>query len=229
MAQQRTLAPSGPIESSELDSGSAPSMGTRRCVGLKPVSPHSADGMRTEPPVSLPIATAAMPSVTDTAAPLLEPPGMRRPARSQGLAGVPQCGLRPRPENANSLMLVRPTITAPAAIRRSMTGALRTAGGASRNTAEPAVVTSPATSNKSFTETGMPSSGERTMPAARRVSLARAAARARSRLRCVNTRAPSPAASCARAKAASARVSAVVRPVAKSAASDSRVWRSVIF
>jgi hypothetical protein len=64
-------------------------------------------------------------------------------------------------------MLVRPTITAPAAIRRSMTGALRSAGGASFSTTEPAVVTCPATSNKSLTDTGNPSSGERTMPAAR--------------------------------------------------------------
>ena len=80
------------MESSELDSGSAPAVGTRRCVGLKPASPHSADGMRTEPPVSEPMPTTAMPSVTDTAAPLEEPPGMR-PApldsRPQGLRGVP--------------------------------------------------------------------------------------------------------------------------------------------
>ena len=90
MAQQRTLAASGPIESSEVDSGSAPSVGTRRCVGLKPVSPHSADGMRTEPPVSEPMPTTAMPSVTDTAAPLDEPPGMRPPSlRSHGFFGVP--------------------------------------------------------------------------------------------------------------------------------------------
>ena len=90
MAQQRTLAASGPMESSEVDSGTVPSIGTRRCVGLKPVSPQSADGMRTEPPVSEPMPTTAMPSVTDTAAPLDEPPGMRPPpARSHGFFGVP--------------------------------------------------------------------------------------------------------------------------------------------
>ena len=89
MAQQRTEAASGPIESSAVDKGSAPSIGIRRAVGLNPASPHSADGMRTEPPVSVPTAATAMPSVTDTAAPDDEPPGMRPVARSHGLRGVP--------------------------------------------------------------------------------------------------------------------------------------------
>ena len=65
----------------------APSRGTRYCVGLKPTSPHSAAGMRTEPPVSVPIATAAMPSATEIGAPAEEPPGIR--LRSKGLPGVP--------------------------------------------------------------------------------------------------------------------------------------------
>ncbi len=98
MAQQRTEAASGPTESSAADSGSTPSIGTRRAVGLKPVSPQSAEGMRTEPPVSVPTAATAMPSVTDTAPPDEEPPGMRPVARSQGFRGVPWCGLMPRPE-----------------------------------------------------------------------------------------------------------------------------------
>ena len=45
--------------------------------------------MRTEPPVSVPSPTAAMPSDTDTAAPEDEPPGIRPVARSQGERGVP--------------------------------------------------------------------------------------------------------------------------------------------
>jgi hypothetical protein len=44
--------------------------------------PHKAAGMRHEPPVSVPSAPNAMPSVTDTAAPEDEPPGMRPAARS---------------------------------------------------------------------------------------------------------------------------------------------------
>ena len=75
-AQQATLTPIGPIESRLVDSGVAPSRGTRYCVGLNPTRPHSAAGMRTEPPVSVPIATAAMPSATETGAPAEEPPGI---------------------------------------------------------------------------------------------------------------------------------------------------------
>jgi hypothetical protein len=51
--------------------------------------PHSAVGMRQEPPVSVPSAPTAMASVTDTAAPDEEPPGIRPAARSNGLRGVP--------------------------------------------------------------------------------------------------------------------------------------------
>ncbi len=87
MAQQATLLASGPIESSVVDSGIAPSREMRNCVGLNPVTPHSAAGTRTEPPVSVPIATTACPSATETGAPADDPPGMR--LRSYGLPGVP--------------------------------------------------------------------------------------------------------------------------------------------
>ena len=49
--------------------------------------PHSAPGMRVEPPVSVPIAISHMWSAAATAAPDDEPPGTR--ARSAGLPGVP--------------------------------------------------------------------------------------------------------------------------------------------
>ena len=88
-AQQSTLRPSGPMESSECDSGVAPTLGTRAMVGLKPVMPQNAAGMRQDPPVSDPIVAAAIPSATLTAPPEVEPPGMRPAARSQGAAGVP--------------------------------------------------------------------------------------------------------------------------------------------
>ena len=88
--------------------------------------PHSAAGMRTEPPVSLPMAISAMRSPTVTAAPEDEPPGTR--ARSRGLAGVPKCGLAPMAPSANSVMLVLATITAPPARRRRTTGASAAAG-----------------------------------------------------------------------------------------------------
>ncbi|MNT15258.1 hypothetical protein D3C72_1503030 [compost metagenome] len=86
-AQQATERASGPAESSEVDNGTAPSNGTRRALGLKPVSPQNALGMRIEPPVSVPSAATAMPSATLTAPPEVEPPAMQ--ASSNGVRGVP--------------------------------------------------------------------------------------------------------------------------------------------
>ena len=165
--------------SSVKESGNAPPVGTRCRVGLKPTSPHSAAGMRVEPPVSLPTAISHMPSTTATAPPEVEPPGMR--ARSAGLPGVPKCGLTPTPENANSVMLVLATITAPAAQRRLTTTASARAGlPSSSSSFDPARVTSPATSNKSLMVTIAPSSGPSATPVRARLSAASAAARAAS-------------------------------------------------
>ena len=127
-AHSATVFAIGPIESSVNDSGNAPSVGTRCLLGFQPTMPHSAAGMRVEPPVSVPIAISHMPSATATAPPEVEPPGTR--ARSNGLPGVPKCGLAPTPENANSLMLVLATITAPAARSRCTTGASAVASSA---------------------------------------------------------------------------------------------------
>ena len=96
LAQSATLRPSGPIESSVKLSGNAPSVGMRCRLGLKPTIPHNAAGIRTEPPVSLPMAISQRPSEAATAAPADEPPGTR--ARSRGLPGVPKCGLAPMAE-----------------------------------------------------------------------------------------------------------------------------------
>ncbi len=82
VAQQATVGASGPTESRVVESGNAPARGTRARVGLNPAMPHSAAGMRTEPPVSVPSANAAMPSATDTAAPEDDPPGILRLSRS---------------------------------------------------------------------------------------------------------------------------------------------------
>ena len=38
-----------------------PRTGTSPCVGFSPTTPHSAAGMRTEPPASVPSAAGAMP------------------------------------------------------------------------------------------------------------------------------------------------------------------------
>ena len=102
--------------------GNAPSVGMRCRLGLKPTRPQSAAGMRTEPPVSLPMAISHMPSATATAAPEDEPPGMR--ARSCGIArrAVMRIGAH-RAEKANSVMLVLATITAPPARNARTIGA----------------------------------------------------------------------------------------------------------
>ena len=63
--------------SSVVDSGKRACSGISRAVFLKPTMPHSAAGMRIEPPVSEPRPMKAAPVATDTAAPEDEPPGMR--------------------------------------------------------------------------------------------------------------------------------------------------------
>ena len=89
VAQSLTDRAITPTESSVVERGSTPSRDTASAVGLNPVNPHSAAGIRMEPPVSVPMATGAMPSATDTAAPDDEPPGIRRSPGNAGLLGVP--------------------------------------------------------------------------------------------------------------------------------------------
>jgi len=134
--------------------------------------------MRMEPPVSEPRPATACPSATDTAAPDDEPPGMRATSLSAGLRGVPWCGLMPTPENANSLMFVRPVRAAPARRSRATATASCAAAGDPARSTEPAIVVRPARSYRSFTDTGRPARGGGGSPAASAVSAACAAARA---------------------------------------------------
>ncbi len=90
--------------------------------------PFSAAGMRTEPPVSEPIETGTTPAATATPEPEDEPPGMRATSVLRGFFGVPKCGLMPRPEKANSLMLTRPIASMPAAASAETTAASAAAG-----------------------------------------------------------------------------------------------------
>ncbi|MFK4385606.1 hypothetical protein ABIA40_005014 [Bradyrhizobium sp. USDA 223] len=167
------------------DSENAPAVGTKPLVGLNPTAPDSEAGIRIEPPVSLPMAMSAMPPIADTTAPAEEPPGMR--VRSRGLAGIPSCGFVPNAEKANSVICVLPMTMAPAARNRLTTSASSTAGGRPRRTAEPELVTVPATSNSAFIETMRPSSGPRSAPAAARRSAASASQRALSANTAVKT------------------------------------------
>ena len=121
--------------------------------------------MRIEPPVSVPMPTSASPKATDTAAPDDEPPGTRACAGSAGLAGVPWCGLMPTPENANSLILVLPSTTAPASRKRCTTGASCSTGASPAHTTPPAIVVSPATSMLSLRVMHTPCNAPRLRPA----------------------------------------------------------------
>ena len=137
--------------------------------------------MRIEPPVSEPSAAQAAPVATDTAPPLVDPPGTRGCAsrtRVAGFAGVPWCAFSPTPEKANSLRFVWPTSAAPARRSRATAGQSAVAGAASASDCEPAVVGAPATSKRSFTDTARPPNNgsgcaaSRSSPTLRAVALA---------------------------------------------------------
>src|SRR5439155_25757745 len=107
-----------------------------------PTMPHQAAGIRTEPPVSVPIATGASPAATATPEPLEDRPGVLWPARSHGLRGVPMCVLVPQLPMANSTVCVLPSTIIPAAMRRSASVAV-TGDTRSAHTFDPPVVTRP--------------------------------------------------------------------------------------
>src|SRR5215467_12421462 len=90
--------------------GNTPSIGTKPCVVFNPTTPHHAAGTRTEPAVSVPKATSAIPLATATADPQLEPPGSSLRELLSGLAGVPKYSLKPDGATANSLKFALPTI-----------------------------------------------------------------------------------------------------------------------
>src|SRR5262249_17665619 len=70
----------------------------------------------------------------------------------------------PRPEYANSTKLVRPMMTVPAFFNRSTTLESRVAGGVPTSTFEPPSVVTPASSNRSLIEIGMPASAGSVAP-----------------------------------------------------------------
>ncbi|EEF27541.1 conserved hypothetical protein [Ricinus communis] len=53
-----------------------PGVSRRRLVGRNPTTPHSAAGMRTEPPVSVPTAAGASRAASSAPQPPLLPPAM---------------------------------------------------------------------------------------------------------------------------------------------------------
>ncbi|EPX85755.1 hypothetical protein ruthe_01684 [Rubellimicrobium thermophilum DSM 16684] len=126
--------------------------------------------------MSDPTAAGASPQATEAAAPDEDPPGRRSASGQPG--GVAVTGLKPRPEKAISVMWVLPRQTVPAALARASTAA-SCSGTRPAMKDVPASVAVPALSNRSFQDSGTPSSGPRRVPARARPRAASASARAR--------------------------------------------------
>ena len=132
--------------------GNTPLRGTRRKVVFKPKIPQQAAGTRTEPAVSVPSATSAIPAATATAEPLEEPPGINLRLPTKRFLGVPKYSFIPEPPNPNSVRLVLPTIQISPLRAPSRHSASARAGTPRRaRCLDPAVVTTPLTSIRSLT------------------------------------------------------------------------------
>src|SRR6185437_12388269 len=134
--------------------------------------PASEDGMRIEPPPSVPMASGPRPAATAALAPPLEPPGVR--SRFHGLRVGPKSRLWVAPIQPIIGVLVLPSWIAPAASIRSTIGAL-SAGTLSAKSRVPNVVRTPRVITRSLVENGTPCSGPRRAPF---LPTARSAARA---------------------------------------------------
>src|SRR6266704_1919435 len=93
------------------------SLPTRPKLTLNPNRPLSADGIRIDPPPSLPVQIGIMPTATAAAEPPDEPPGVR--SGFQGLRVMPWRYVRVQLVEPNSGEVVSPTSTAPASSRRA--------------------------------------------------------------------------------------------------------------
>ena len=111
----------GPGQSIDGASGITPSSGSAPCVGFNPPIPQNDDGIRIEPPVSVPSAIGTIPAATAAPDPPLEPPVIR--VMSHGFAVGPHAETRLVPPAASSCMFVLPTTIAPAAFSRRTTAA----------------------------------------------------------------------------------------------------------
>ena len=88
---------------------------------MSPTVPQAADGMRIEPPVSVPTAPKHMPAASAAAEPPLEPPADRD--SSSGFLTGPNAVSSLVVPNANSCRFVLPMMIAPASRRLVTTGA----------------------------------------------------------------------------------------------------------
>ena len=123
----------------------------RPSVGFRPTRPDHAAGMRIEPPASVPICNGPNPAAPAAPAPDEDPPGVW--AGFQALRVMPCSGQSPGDFQPYSVVVVLPTITAPAAFNPTTAGASSATGAASL-VRLPRRVGKPATSTRSFTVHG---------------------------------------------------------------------------
>jgi hypothetical protein len=135
-SQSATVRAIGPAWSSDRESGTTPRSGTRPRVGLIVAVPQTADGMRSEPAVSVPVAAGVMRAASAAAEPPLEPPAERSSAHGFATWSVV-------PPHANSCVCRCPSRTIPCA--RSRTHAVELRRGTTSSTSLDAVSCFPAT------------------------------------------------------------------------------------
>ena len=104
-----------------MPNGESGHAGTRPNDGFSPTNPVNAQGMRIEPPPSVPSVNGPMPAATAAAPPPDEPPGVF--AVFHGLRVMPVRGLSVTPFQPNSGVVFFPTRTAPLSRRRATAGA----------------------------------------------------------------------------------------------------------
>ena len=175
-AQSSTERAKGPTVSKVSHKGTTPVSGRRPVVVFRPTRSFQAAGIRTEPPVSDPIPAGASPKATEAAAPEEDPPDTAFSSLIQGLVAV--IGLSPSPEKASSDIWVLPRQTSPSRVAAVNTAA-SACGTRPFKRAEPASVSTPAVSNRSFQLIGTPSSNTLRCPVLAREAAPIASPRAR--------------------------------------------------
>src|SRR5258708_4828214 len=131
--------------------------------------------MRTEPPASVPTCNGPNPAAPAAPAPDDDPPVVY--SLFQGFRVIPVNGQSPGDFQPNSVVVVLPRMTAPAAFRLATRGA-SSGTGAEAVVRLPRRVGNPDKSSRSFTVTGTPSSGPIGRPERQRIALSPAASRA---------------------------------------------------
>src|SRR4051794_41891129 len=90
-ARSRTVLASGPSTDRVGQPRNPGSFGTSPNVGFRPATPQNDEGIRIEPPPSVPSANGTIPAATAAPEPPLDPPGVR--SRSHGLRVSPYSAL----------------------------------------------------------------------------------------------------------------------------------------